>query len=127
ADQSDQSDQNDHPVQVDEILNDDQPKHSNHNNDEHITNNPTNIEDVQITKPPSSSTEDASVPNALSTIQTESPSSIPSMASSAPQDIWPRDKDIELVNIVDFLSEKEPKKVFEALKHPRWVDSMQEE
>ncbi|GJV06779.1 retrovirus-related pol polyprotein from transposon TNT 1-94 [Tanacetum coccineum] len=28
---------------------------------------------------------------------------------------------------VDFLSEKEPKKVFEALKHPGWVDAMQEE
>ncbi|GJT72254.1 retrovirus-related pol polyprotein from transposon TNT 1-94, partial [Tanacetum coccineum] len=28
---------------------------------------------------------------------------------------------------VDFLSEEEPKKVFEAFKHPRWVDTMQEE
>nr|GEX49277.1 retrovirus-related Pol polyprotein from transposon TNT 1-94 [Tanacetum cinerariifolium] len=28
---------------------------------------------------------------------------------------------------VDFLSEEEPKKVFEALKHPGWVDTMQEE
>ncbi|GJV60723.1 hypothetical protein Tco_1466823 [Tanacetum coccineum] len=28
---------------------------------------------------------------------------------------------------VDFLSEKEPKKVFEALKHPGWVNVMQEE
>ncbi|GJY12500.1 retrovirus-related pol polyprotein from transposon TNT 1-94 [Tanacetum coccineum] len=28
---------------------------------------------------------------------------------------------------VDFLSEEEPKKVSEALKHPGWVDSMQEE
>ncbi|GJT70270.1 retrovirus-related pol polyprotein from transposon TNT 1-94 [Tanacetum coccineum] len=28
---------------------------------------------------------------------------------------------------VDFLFEIEPKKVFEALKHPRWIDAMQEE
>ncbi|GJV75299.1 hypothetical protein Tco_1506883 [Tanacetum coccineum] len=28
---------------------------------------------------------------------------------------------------VDFLSEKEPKKVSEALKHPGWVDAMQDE
>ncbi|GKC33600.1 hypothetical protein Tco_1045984 [Tanacetum coccineum] len=76
------------------------------------------------------------------------------MASPAPQDRWSRDKHIELVNIVgnprarmltramakelsaasaheclfvDFLSEEEPKKVSEALKHPGWVDAMQEE
>ncbi|GJX31218.1 hypothetical protein Tco_0241073 [Tanacetum coccineum] len=28
---------------------------------------------------------------------------------------------------VDFLSKEEPKKVSEALKHPRWVDAMQDE
>ncbi|GJR73380.1 hypothetical protein Tco_0085745 [Tanacetum coccineum] len=28
---------------------------------------------------------------------------------------------------VDFLSEEQPKKVFEALRHPGWVDAMQEE
>ncbi|GKE87678.1 hypothetical protein Tco_1565153, partial [Tanacetum coccineum] len=28
---------------------------------------------------------------------------------------------------VDFLSEEEPKKVFEALHHPGWVDAMQDE
>ncbi|GJV98293.1 retrovirus-related pol polyprotein from transposon TNT 1-94 [Tanacetum coccineum] len=33
ADQNGLNDQNDHLVQIDEILNDDQPKHSNHNND----------------------------------------------------------------------------------------------
>ncbi|GJV54994.1 retrovirus-related pol polyprotein from transposon TNT 1-94 [Tanacetum coccineum] len=76
------------------------------------------------------------------------------MASPAPQDRWSKDKHIKLVNIignpgvgmliramakelsaasdheclfVDFLSEEEPKKVFEARKHPRWVDAMQEE
>ncbi|GJR39069.1 retrovirus-related pol polyprotein from transposon TNT 1-94 [Tanacetum coccineum] len=69
-------------------------------------------------------------------------------------DQWSQDKHIELVNIigdlgakmltramakelsaasaheclfVDFLSEEEPKKVFEALKHPGWVDAMQDE
>ncbi|GJY42580.1 hypothetical protein Tco_0430793 [Tanacetum coccineum] len=76
------------------------------------------------------------------------------MASLAPQDKWSQDKHIKLVNIIgnqgarmltkamakelsaasaheclfaDFLSEEDPKKVFEALKHPRWVDAMQEE
>ncbi|GJV39175.1 retrovirus-related pol polyprotein from transposon TNT 1-94 [Tanacetum coccineum] len=71
-----------------------------------------------------------------------------------PQDRWSRDQHIKLVNIIgdpgegmltrsmaakltsasaseclfaDFLSEIEPKKVSEALKHPRWVDAMQEE
>ncbi|GJR15747.1 hypothetical protein Tco_0798399 [Tanacetum coccineum] len=69
--------------------------------------------------------------------------------SSVPhQDRWSKEKHIELVNIIgdpgegmltrmsifaseclfaDFLSEIEPKKVFEALKHLGWVDAMQEE
>nr|GEW71650.1 putative ribonuclease H-like domain-containing protein [Tanacetum cinerariifolium] len=72
----------------------------------------------------------------------------------APQDRWSRDQHIELVNIIgnpgkgmltrsmasklivalaseclfaDFISEIKPKKVSEALKHPGWVDAMQEE
>ncbi|GJV14978.1 hypothetical protein Tco_1360301 [Tanacetum coccineum] len=65
----------DHHVQVDKILNDDQSEHSNHTNDEHIIDNPTNTEYVQITEPSSSLTKDASAPNAVLTIQTESPSS----------------------------------------------------
>ncbi|GJW63663.1 retrovirus-related pol polyprotein from transposon TNT 1-94 [Tanacetum coccineum] len=71
-----------------------------------------------------------------------------------PSQRWSQDKHIELVNIignpwvgvltrsmakelsgasaheylfVDFLSEEEPKKVSGALKHPRWVDAMQDE
>ncbi|GKB31682.1 retrovirus-related pol polyprotein from transposon TNT 1-94 [Tanacetum coccineum] len=71
-----------------------------------------------------------------------------------PQDIWLRDQHIELVNIIgdpsegmltrsmaakltatsaseclftNFLSEIEPKKVSEALKHPRWIHAMKEE
>ncbi|GJW13640.1 hypothetical protein Tco_0017773 [Tanacetum coccineum] len=99
-DQSDLNDQNDHLVQADEILNDDQPKHSNHNNDNHIIDNLPNTKDVQITKPLSSPTKDTSTPNVVSSIQTESPLSIPSMASLAPQDRWYKDKHIELVNII---------------------------
>ncbi|GKF62580.1 hypothetical protein Tco_0182634 [Tanacetum coccineum] len=49
------------------------------------------------------------------------------MVTPAPQDRWSKDKHIELVNIIDFLSEEEPKKVSEALKHPGWVDAMQDE
>ncbi|GJR27158.1 retrovirus-related pol polyprotein from transposon TNT 1-94 [Tanacetum coccineum] len=71
-----------------------------------------------------------------------------------PRDRWSRDGHIELVNIIgdpgegiltrsmavkltatsaseclfaNFLSEIEPKKVSEALKHPGWIDAMQEE
>ncbi|GJU79223.1 retrovirus-related pol polyprotein from transposon TNT 1-94 [Tanacetum coccineum] len=71
-----------------------------------------------------------------------------------PQDRWSRDQHIKLVNIIgdpgegmlirsmvakltaasaseclfaNFLSEIEPKKVSEALKHPGWIDAMQEE
>ncbi|GJY90582.1 retrovirus-related pol polyprotein from transposon TNT 1-94, partial [Tanacetum coccineum] len=76
------------------------------------------------------------------------------MSFPAPQDRWSQDTHIELVNIignpttemltrsmakelsatstreclfVDFLSKEEPKKVSKALKHPGWVDAMQEE
>ncbi|GKC57339.1 retrovirus-related pol polyprotein from transposon TNT 1-94 [Tanacetum coccineum] len=76
------------------------------------------------------------------------------MVTPAPQDRCSQDKHIELVNIignpgagmltramskqlsaasahecqfVDFLSEEEPKKVSETLKHPGWVDAMQDE
>nr|GEV74104.1 retrovirus-related Pol polyprotein from transposon TNT 1-94 [Tanacetum cinerariifolium] len=75
------------------------------------------------------------------------------MVTPAPQDRWSQDKHIELVNIignpragmltramakklsaasaheclfVDFLYEKEPKKVSEVVKHPGWVDTMQD-
>ncbi|GKB22402.1 hypothetical protein Tco_0861803, partial [Tanacetum coccineum] len=71
-----------------------------------------------------------------------------------PQDTWFRDQHIEIINIigeptegmltrsmaaklivasaseclfVNFLSEIEPKKVFKELKHPGWVNAMQEE
>ncbi|GKB88043.1 hypothetical protein Tco_0960315 [Tanacetum coccineum] len=76
------------------------------------------------------------------------------MATPAPQDRWSRDKHIKLVNIVAnsgagmltramakelstasshecifvyLLFEEEPKKVSKALKHPGWVDAIQEE
>ncbi|GJY50365.1 retrovirus-related pol polyprotein from transposon TNT 1-94 [Tanacetum coccineum] len=83
-DQNDQADQNDQLVQTNEILNDDQSAHSNHTNDEHIIDDLTNTKDVQNTEPLSSLTEDTSAPNAVSTIQTVSPSSIPSMATPTP-------------------------------------------
>nr|GEZ55045.1 retrovirus-related Pol polyprotein from transposon TNT 1-94 [Tanacetum cinerariifolium] len=82
------------------------------------------------------------------------PLPIPSMVTPAPQNRWSQDKHIEFVNIignpraemltramakqlstalaheclfVDFIFEEEPKKVSEALKHPGWVDAMQDE
>ncbi|GKG08721.1 hypothetical protein Tco_0334553 [Tanacetum coccineum] len=149
--QNDQNDQNDHPGQAVEILNDDQHEHSNHNNDNHIIDNLPITEDVQITEPLSSLTEDTSAPIIVSSIQTESTSFIPSMASPSPQDRWSKDKHIKLVNIignpgmliravakelsaaltyeclfVDFYLKKNLKRS-EALKHPGWVNAIQEE
>ncbi|GJZ40229.1 retrovirus-related pol polyprotein from transposon TNT 1-94 [Tanacetum coccineum] len=80
------------------------------------------------------------------------PTDVPSGNNT--EDRWSRDQHIELVNIIgdpgegmlirsmvaklttastseclfaDFLSEIEHKKVSKALKHPRWIDAMQEE
>ncbi|GJT22594.1 retrovirus-related pol polyprotein from transposon TNT 1-94 [Tanacetum coccineum] len=64
-------DQNDQPVQNDEIINDDHFEHSNRTNDEQIIDNLPNTEDIQIS-------EHLSCPN------TE----------------WSQDKHIELVNII---------------------------
>ncbi|GKB27210.1 hypothetical protein Tco_0866611 [Tanacetum coccineum] len=119
-------------------------KHSNHTNDEQIIDNLPNTKDIQISKHLSSlNVEDTSAQN---TIIPSPPLPVPSIVTPAPQDRWSQDKHIELVNIignpgarmltramakqlsaalahechfVDFLSKEEPKKVFEALKHPR--------
>ncbi|GJS12135.1 retrovirus-related pol polyprotein from transposon TNT 1-94 [Tanacetum coccineum] len=96
--------------------------------------------------------EDTSVQNTIPIPNPPLP--IPSVVTPAPQDRWSQDKHIELVNIIGnpgagiltrsmdkdlgatsahecllvvFLSEKEPKKVSEALQHPGWVDAMQDE
>ncbi|GJT42243.1 hypothetical protein Tco_0950958 [Tanacetum coccineum] len=125
SDQNGQADQNDHNDQNDQFIS------------EHLSS--PNVENTSV----------------QDTIPIPNPSlSIPSMTSLAPQDRWSQDKHIEIVNIigdpgsgmltramarelsaasaheclfVDFLSEEEPKKVFEALKHPGWVDVMQDE
>nr|GEX75197.1 hypothetical protein [Tanacetum cinerariifolium] len=67
--------------------------------------------------PLSSPIKDTSAPNAIP-IPTSPSLSILSMASPTFQDKWSKDKHIKLVNIIDFLSEEEPKKVSKALKHP---------
>ncbi|GJW36096.1 retrovirus-related pol polyprotein from transposon TNT 1-94 [Tanacetum coccineum] len=96
--------------------------------------------------------EDTSVQNKIPILNLPLP--ILSVVTLAPQDRWSQDKHIELVNIigntgagmltramakelndalaheclfVDFLSKEEPKKVFEALKHPGWVNAMEDE
>ncbi|GJT58136.1 retrovirus-related pol polyprotein from transposon TNT 1-94 [Tanacetum coccineum] len=98
-DKNDHTDQNDHSAQVDEILDDDQPGHSNHNNDETIIENLPSTEDVQTFEPLSSLAEDDLVSN-TNPIPTNPSLSIPSMASPTPQDKWSQDKHIELVNII---------------------------
>ncbi|GKA28301.1 retrovirus-related pol polyprotein from transposon TNT 1-94 [Tanacetum coccineum] len=151
SDQNDQTDQNDQHVQNDEILNDDHSEHSNHTNNEQIIDGLPNTKDIQISEHLSSpNTEDTSAQN---TTIPSPPLPVPSMVTPAPQDRWSQDKHIELVNIignqgagmltramakqlsaasaheclfVDFLSEEEPKKVSEALKHLGWVDAMQD-
>ncbi|GJR12426.1 retrovirus-related pol polyprotein from transposon TNT 1-94 [Tanacetum coccineum] len=148
SDQNGQTNQNDQYVQNDEILNDDHSEHSNHTNNEQIIDNLLNTKDIQISEHLSSpSVENTSVQNTIPILTPPLP--IPSMVTLAPQDRWSQDKHIELVNIignpgaemltraiakqlsaalayeclfVDFLSEKEPKKVSKALKHPGWVD-----
>ncbi|GJZ97807.1 retrovirus-related pol polyprotein from transposon TNT 1-94 [Tanacetum coccineum] len=98
----------------------------------------------------SPSEEDTSVQNQIP----NPPLPIPSIITPTPQDRWSNDKHIKLVNIIGnlgagmltramakelsvasaheyifiyFLSKEEPKKVSEALKHPGWVDAMQDE
>ncbi|GJU14105.1 retrovirus-related pol polyprotein from transposon TNT 1-94 [Tanacetum coccineum] len=116
-------------------------------------NGQTDQNDQSISEHSSSQrVEDTSVQSTISI--PNSPLPIPSVVTPALQDKWSQDKHIELVNIignpgarmliramskelsaasthecifVDFLSEEEPKKVFEALKHPGWVDAMQDE
>ncbi|GJT82279.1 retrovirus-related pol polyprotein from transposon TNT 1-94 [Tanacetum coccineum] len=53
--------------------------------------------------------DDTSIQNIIPILN--SPLSIPSVVTPPPQDRWPQDKHIKLVNIIDFLSEEEPKKV----------------
>nr|GEY09327.1 retrovirus-related Pol polyprotein from transposon TNT 1-94 [Tanacetum cinerariifolium] len=130
-------DQNDQPVQNDEILNDDHSEHSNHTNNEQIIDSLLNTKDIKTSEHLSSSnTEDTSEQN---TTIPSPPLPVPLMVTPAPQDRWSQDKHIDLINIignprarmltramaktlsvasaheclfVDFLSEEEPKKVF---------------
>ncbi|GKE99998.1 hypothetical protein Tco_0023349, partial [Tanacetum coccineum] len=96
--------------------------------------------------------EDTSVQNTILILNPPLP--IPSVVTPAPQDRWSKDKHIELFNIignpgagmltramakelsaasaheclfVNLLSKEEPKKVFEALKHPGWVNAVQDD
>ncbi|GJX85488.1 retrovirus-related pol polyprotein from transposon TNT 1-94, partial [Tanacetum coccineum] len=147
SDQNGQTNQNDQTAQTDEILNDNLSEHSNHNNDEQIIDNLPNTKYIQISKHLSSpNVEDTSVQDTISILNPPLP--IPLVVTPYPHDRWSQDKHIELVNIignprvgmltrsmakqlsaasaheclfVDFLSEEEPKKVSEALKHPGWV------
>ncbi|GJZ75157.1 hypothetical protein Tco_0639622 [Tanacetum coccineum] len=121
--QNDHNDKNDHSAQTDEIFNDAQSDHSNHNNDNPIIDNLTNTKDVQNPEPTSSLVEDTSVSNTI-LIQTGDLGA--EMLTRAMANELSAASDHECL-FVDFLSEEEPKKVFEALKNLGWVDAMQEE
>nr|GEY90123.1 hypothetical protein [Tanacetum cinerariifolium] len=93
-------------------------------------------------------------PLVLDVMQSHISNQAPLSSHPIPQDRWSRYKHIKLVNIIDdpgkfmltrsmtikltatsvseclfadFLSEIEPKKVSKALKHPGWINTMQEE
>nr|GFB77919.1 retrovirus-related Pol polyprotein from transposon TNT 1-94 [Tanacetum cinerariifolium] len=111
-----------------------------------------NTKDILISKHLSSSdTKDTLAQN---TTILSPPLHVSSIVTPAPQDRWSQDNHFELVNIIGnpgagmfiraiakqlsaaltyeclfvyFLSKKEPKKVFEAIKHLGWVDAMQDE
>nr|GEW61924.1 hypothetical protein [Tanacetum cinerariifolium] len=144
-----QNDQNNHLAWE----NDNPPKHSNHNNNSLIIENLINVEVVQDSGPTSSPVEDALAQNTI-LIPNIPSSSIRSTISPVAQDRWSQDKHIKLVNIigdpragmltrsmaktlsaalahnclfVDFLSIEEHKRVYKVLKHPGWVDAMQDE
>ncbi|GJX95346.1 retrovirus-related pol polyprotein from transposon TNT 1-94 [Tanacetum coccineum] len=114
---------------TDEIFNDNLSEHSNHNNDEQIIDNLPNTENIQIFEHLSSlNVEDTSVQDTISIPNPPLP--IPSVGLECSQKPWPNNLVLlQLMNVsfVDFLSEEEPKKVSEALKHPGWVDAMQDE
>ncbi|GKA39194.1 retrovirus-related pol polyprotein from transposon TNT 1-94, partial [Tanacetum coccineum] len=126
--QNGQTDQNDQTAQTDEILNDNASEHSNHNNNEQIIDNLPNTEDIQISEHLSSpNVEDTSVQDTISI--SNPPLPIPSVAEMLTR-AMAKQLSVALAHeclFVDFLSEEEPKKVSEALKHPGWVDAMQDE
>ncbi|GJY75969.1 retrovirus-related pol polyprotein from transposon TNT 1-94, partial [Tanacetum coccineum] len=118
-------------------------------NDQMITQ-PTDVSSGNNTKVSGSITE----PLVLDVTQSHITNQASTSYHPVPHDRWSRDQHIELVNIIgdpsegmltrsmaakltaasiseclfaDFLSEIEPKKVSEALKHPGWIDAIQEE
>nr|GEX01559.1 retrovirus-related Pol polyprotein from transposon TNT 1-94 [Tanacetum cinerariifolium] len=101
----------------DEFLHPYKPSQS-HTNDEQIIDSLPNTKDIQIFKHLSSlNTEDTSTQNTTiprAGMLTRSMAKQLS-AASAHECLF-----------IDFLFEEEPKKVFEALKHLRWVDAMQD-
>ncbi|GJZ59961.1 retrovirus-related pol polyprotein from transposon TNT 1-94 [Tanacetum coccineum] len=124
SDQNGQTDQNDQSAQIDEILNDDKFEHSNHTNNEQIIDNLLNTEDIQISKHSSSPSIDGLRTNIELVNIIGNPGA--GMLTRA------MDKELSVASaheylFVDILSEEEPKKVYEALQHPGWVDAMQDE
>ncbi|GJY12432.1 retrovirus-related pol polyprotein from transposon TNT 1-94 [Tanacetum coccineum] len=130
-------------------INTEETHEQNVQNDQMITQ-PTDVPSGNNTEVSRSITEPLVPDFTLSHITNQTSTS----SHTAPRDRWSRDQHIELVNIIgnpgegmltrsmaakliaasaseclfaDFLSKIEPKKVSEALKHPGWIDAMQEE
>ncbi|GJR44366.1 retrovirus-related pol polyprotein from transposon TNT 1-94 [Tanacetum coccineum] len=123
TDQNDRNNQNDQSVQNDEILNDSQSEHSNHTNDEQINDNLPNTKDIQIPEHFISQIDGLRTNIELVNIIGNPGAGMLTRAM---------DKELSVASaheylFVDILSEEEPKKVYEALQHPGWVDAMQDE
>ncbi|GKB31475.1 retrovirus-related pol polyprotein from transposon TNT 1-94, partial [Tanacetum coccineum] len=132
-----------------DLINNEGTHEQNIQNDQMITQ-PTDVPSGNNTEVLGSITEPL-VPDVTQSYITNQAST---SSHHVPQDRWSRDQHIKLVNIignpsegmltrsmatklttalaseclfVDFLFEIEPKKLSEALKHPGWIDAMQEE
>ncbi|GKD99259.1 retrovirus-related pol polyprotein from transposon TNT 1-94, partial [Tanacetum coccineum] len=105
-------------------------KHTYHNNDDPIIDNLTNTEDVQNPEPNSTPVKDTSVPNTIPISIVPSSSIIYYLSTGMLTRAIAKELSAASAHeclFVDFLFEEEPKKVSEALKHPGWVDAMQDE
>ncbi|GJR75386.1 retrovirus-related pol polyprotein from transposon TNT 1-94 [Tanacetum coccineum] len=91
-----------------------------------------NVQNEQITTQPTEGPSGTNTEISVSINESSAPDvpryHISNQASTsshpAPQDRWSKDQHIKIVNII---GDPEPKKASEALKHPGWVDAMQEE
>ncbi|GKC61345.1 retrovirus-related pol polyprotein from transposon TNT 1-94 [Tanacetum coccineum] len=125
--------------------------HEQNIQDKQIITRTPKVPSGNSTKEPSINNTNTSIPAVESSVPNVPQYHIPNPASTSshpsPQDRWSREQHIKLIEgmltrsmvvkliaasaneclFADFLSKIEPKKVSEALKHPGWINAMQEE